>query len=106
MQCGAHMRMLLLALIFAARILPAQPRPKFDVVSVKPCSDDGAGNGERSGGRGPNSPTTFSMNCTPVMGLIRHAYVMFANGHVNPDPTLTIEGGPAWILSERYQIEA
>src|SRR5689334_17097875 len=99
-------RMPALLLILAAQFLSGQQRPRFDVVSVKPCSEEGASTGERSGGRGPSSPMTFSVNCTTVMGLIRHAYVLFANGHVNPDPTLTIEGGPAWILAERYQIEA
>jgi uncharacterized protein (TIGR03435 family) len=100
------MRIAFLSLVFATQLLPGQPRPRFDVVSVKPCIDESAGNGERKGGRAPNSPGTLSVNCNTVMGLIRHAYVLFANGHVNPDPTLTIEGGPGWIQSEQYQIEA
>jgi uncharacterized protein (TIGR03435 family) len=40
------------------------------------------------------------------MDLIKGAYVLFANGHVNPRSRVPIEGGPAWINSVRYQINA
>jgi len=40
------------------------------------------------------------------MDLIKGAYVLFANGHVNPRSRVPVEGGPAWINSVRYQIDA
>jgi uncharacterized protein (TIGR03435 family) len=40
------------------------------------------------------------------MDLITGAYVLFANGHVNPRSRIPVEGGPTWINSVRYQINA
>ena len=79
----------------------------FAVVSVKPCSEGGlppdakSGGGERSA-----SPGTLRLDCTTVMDLVKSAYVLFANGHVNPASRLSVEGGPSWTHSERYQIDA
>jgi uncharacterized protein (TIGR03435 family) len=42
-----------------------------------------------------------------VKNLINQAYVFFANGHVNPLVMgASVEGGPGWINSERYQVDA
>jgi uncharacterized protein (TIGR03435 family) len=41
-----------------------------------------------------------------VLSLIRQAYVEFAGGRQNFLSSLAIEGGPAWINSETYSIEA
>jgi uncharacterized protein (TIGR03435 family) len=41
-----------------------------------------------------------------VIDLITGAYVLFANGHVNPRSRVPVEGGPACINSVRYQIDA
>ncbi len=41
-----------------------------------------------------------------MINLITGAYVLFANGHVNPQSRVPIEGGPAWINSIRYRIDA
>jgi len=40
------------------------------------------------------------------MDLIKGAYVLFANGHLNPHSRVPVEGGPAWIHSVRYEINA
>jgi uncharacterized protein (TIGR03435 family) len=40
------------------------------------------------------------------MDLIAGAYVFFANGHLNPRLHIPVEGGPAWINSDLYQIDA
>jgi uncharacterized protein (TIGR03435 family) len=40
------------------------------------------------------------------MNLINGAYVLFATGYVNPRSRVPVEGGPAWIRSARYQIDA
>ncbi len=42
-----------------------------------------------------------------MKSLIQTAYVTFADGHLSLLPqTVSIEGGPAWINSDRYQISA
>jgi uncharacterized protein (TIGR03435 family) len=46
------------------------------------------------------------MRCVSVSNLIQQAYVQFANGHRNATMPATIEGGPGWITSERYEIDA
>lgn len=80
--------------------------PKFEVASVKPCRGDFAREA-RSGSNGTeNSPGTLTLNCQTVKALIQMAYVLFANGHVNPAVSIPITGGPAWIESERYAINA
>ena len=41
------------------------------------------------------------------MALIQRAYLNFAEGHIHVwPPEMSIEGGPAWINSGSYQIEA
>ncbi len=81
--------------------------PRFDVASIKPCEDADFAPASKSGGEGGDfSPGTLRLDCTTVMNLIRGAYVLFANGHVNPRSRVPVEGGPAWINSGRYQIDA
>jgi hypothetical protein len=41
-----------------------------------------------------------------MMGFIQTAYVEFANGHRNPLQPVPISGGPAWIRSDRYRVNA
>lgn len=79
---------------------------KFEVASVRRCAADFAP-GDRGGGNlGEPSPGSVSLNCQSVMGLIRMAFVAFADGHMNPDARVPILGGPAWIESERYRVNA
>jgi len=95
--------------------LPQASVPKWDSVSIKPCaSSDGAGRAGRggAGGRGiPLSPPgELFVNCLSLWTLIDH-YV--GNG---PDPLLNdsgepfgpqrIRGGPAWVYSDWYTIDA
>src|SRR5580700_1400652 len=88
---------------------PASATPKFEVVSVKPCNDGGSGG--RSGGR-DQPPARLHVNCQTVKDLIRDAYDLLANGHLprglisRNSRTVPIEGGPGWINSERYYIDA
>jgi uncharacterized protein (TIGR03435 family) len=82
--------------------------PRFEVASIKPCKA-GASGGRRSGSASL-SPGRLHLGCsgTTVKGLIHSAYVLFANGHVNPpwNGDVPISGGPAWIDTESYQIDA
>jgi len=82
----------------------AQPQtvtiPKFEVAAVKPCSDAG---GVARGGRGSGggrSPGRLDLSCQTVMSIIQTAYTS------GMPPLPAIEGGPGWINSERYTIEA
>jgi hypothetical protein len=80
--------------------------PKWEAVSVKPC----AVRGPRGGGA-RLSPGRMALNCQPVSAFIAWAYVQYAGGRTRPIYSIgnggtTVEGGPAWIYSDRYTIEA
>jgi uncharacterized protein (TIGR03435 family) len=77
--------------------------PKWEVASIRPCESSGAG-----GGRGGEPPVaSLRLNCATVAMLIRSAYDTSADGRqTKMIPTLTITGGPSWINTERYTINA
>jgi uncharacterized protein (TIGR03435 family) len=80
-------------------------RPRFDAASIKPCDPDAA----QPGGRGGKISARFRRNCVTIKTLIQDAYIRFADGKSgNPmlTPLTKIEGGPAWINSDQYTIEA
>lgn len=66
------------------------------------------GGGQKGGGRGgggSQSPDRLDMPCLPLRIFIQVAYVTSANQN-NPNGAVRLEGGPAWIDSERYSINA
>ncbi len=71
-----------------------QPTPKFDVASVRPSST--CQSGGRSPGRDAASPDRLDVGCRTVMELIQTAY----------GRDVAVSGGPAWITSEHYDIDA
>jgi uncharacterized protein (TIGR03435 family) len=86
---------------------PAPATPKFDVASIKRCTVVG-GLENRVGN---SSPGRLGAGCDFLvdennLGLIQRAYVKFAGGHRNPLRIVAIEGGPKWIRSEGYRIDA
>ena len=100
---------------------PATAVPKFEVASVKRCTGEemagarGTGGGRGAGGAGGNGPGVFNdpgmfrTGCVPVNFLIAMAYIRYADGSGVPVAPLKdnpIEGGPAWIDSDRYSIDA
>lgn len=89
-------------------------KPRFDVVSIKPCAADTPGQARATsdgrGGGGPiTSPGRLYMQCFSVSTLISESYIFFAGGRPNgmvSARNVVVEGGPDWIKSERFLIEA
>jgi uncharacterized protein (TIGR03435 family) len=90
---------------------------RFSAVSMKPCSPEpqppGAGGRGRGGGGGnvTASPGSVHIDCSTVQSLIDRAYVFFGEPLLNEsgpprEDTPRIKGGPAWLRSEKYTIEA
>jgi uncharacterized protein (TIGR03435 family) len=103
------MKATLLIAALSSLLLQAQPvsspaAPKFDVVSIKPCKPGVTKVGDSSPGR-------LSIGCALLAdidntGLIQVAYNRYAGGHVNSFRVIPIEGGPDWIHSEMFEIDA
>jgi len=101
-----------------AQAAPSQPQvasraaaagtPKFDVVSIKPCSTDSLPPGARSGPLNV-SAGRIALNCMTTLSFVARAFVDYTNGQFQgaaADRRLPIEGLPAWANSEHYTIEA
>jgi uncharacterized protein (TIGR03435 family) len=73
--------------------------PKFEVASIKRCETNATSSGGRNGGL-RTTPGRLSVTCLPVKFLIQAAYAD------SPDASVPISGGPAWIESDLYDIEA
>jgi uncharacterized protein (TIGR03435 family) len=88
--------------------------PKFDVASIHLCDANPGGNAQ--GGRGgpgggapaATSPDRIQLNCVGTIGLIRNAYITFADGHFQGAnaPAVVVEGLPKWADSARWMINA
>src|SRR5271170_7818372 len=85
--------------------------PKFEVASIKACKggEVPGGTGPRGGraGSGAPSPDRLDLPCLPVRFFIQLAYIIPNAAQPNSgELNLRLEGGPSWIDSERYQIQA
>jgi uncharacterized protein (TIGR03435 family) len=82
--------------------------PTFEVAAIKLCNSGEVRKSANKAGPGRSgansSPDRLSINCQTVRNFVRTAYVL--DGRFNPFLDIPIEGGPAWIDSERYQIVA
>jgi len=95
----------LTAPVIRAQLAPANT-PKF--VSIKPCQE-----ADQVLWRGANSsPGNLRTGCSPMLngtdgvGLIKDAYLAFADGHLHNSYTTPITGGPSWLRSASYDINA
>jgi hypothetical protein len=104
---------LIIGAIKAPRLF-AQPDagPKFEVASIKACKGGDAApgsTGPRGGraGNGTPSPNRLDLPCLPVRFFIQLAYIIPNAAQPNSgELNRRLEGGPSWIDSERYQIQA
>jgi uncharacterized protein (TIGR03435 family) len=74
--------------------------PKWEAASVRLCAPDPAIAGRRSSSMGV-SPQRLHVSCVSLEFLIGAAYVELADSQHSP-----LAGGPAWIKSDLYDIEA
>jgi uncharacterized protein (TIGR03435 family) len=74
--------------------------PRFEAVSVKACDPEADSGGARGGAR--PSPNRLFVPCFTVRSLIRLAFLPGQN----PRDLERLVGGPAWINSERFTVEA
>jgi bla regulator protein blaR1 len=84
--------------------------PAFEVVSVRPCNVE-PGRGSGAGPLGAGASNRISTGCTALvdenyLGLIQRAYVRYQGGQLHIAGIIPIRGGPAWIHSGHYEINA
>lgn len=85
--------------------------PKFEVASVRPCKAAAGPPHAARGGESGNHPERLWIVCQTVERLIQWAYVRYASGELPPPGGVPvqdqpIEGGPSWVKSETFTIEA
>jgi uncharacterized protein (TIGR03435 family) len=81
--------------------------PRFEAVSVKPCAEHAESlPGDRKGDSLKSSPVRLHLTCQTLMSMIQWAYVDYAEARYNPFAQVQVSGGPGWINTERFQIDA
>jgi uncharacterized protein (TIGR03435 family) len=82
--------------------------PKFTAAAIRLCKE---APGMMWGAGASYSPGRMKTGCMPLAaadstGLIQRAYVRFAGGHFHKFGLIPIKGGPDWLRSDLYSIEA
>ena len=97
--------------------------PKWEAVSIKPCGPSSLPEGQRGDGPGGPpfrfTPDRMTLRCMEVRKLVQSAYKTYLDDPNTPGfqgkddvlmggmlLTTPVTGGPDWIDSERYTIEA
>jgi len=88
---------------------PSAERPRFEVVSVKPCKPTPPTGVPMPAGN--SSPGSLRTGCVGLAGsdntgLIQRAYNRYATGHLTSTKVIPIEGVPDWVHSESFEIDA
>jgi uncharacterized protein (TIGR03435 family) len=88
-------------------------RPKFEVASIRlgcgnPAAANGDGRGAAKGGAAGVGASPGSLNdCTTLANFIYLAYLVYPDGRTNTSAIAPhVQGGPAWVNSDRYRITA
>jgi uncharacterized protein (TIGR03435 family) len=94
----------LFSVLLQAQPTPTPVTPRFDVVSIKTCKP-----GDRV--PGGSSPGRLHIGCgilanTDNTGLIQLAYNRYSSGQLTAYGVIPVEGGPDWIHSQSFQIDA
>jgi uncharacterized protein (TIGR03435 family) len=114
---GAMVRLLLLGALHPLAIQAQGPpassqssvpmKEKFEVASIKACNLSSDGGRSGGGTNAGSDPGRLRLECQTVENLIRLAYIRFANGRGDRRTgAQPIDGGPAWVKSDRYTIDA
>jgi bla regulator protein blaR1 len=97
--------------IVSAQRVGDDPSVKFDVATIKACRGDRGADGERRPEWRMPSPGRLRIDCLTLERIIYYAYAGLGNGrspllNVHPLTPNLVRGGPGWIRSERFDIEA
>jgi uncharacterized protein (TIGR03435 family) len=113
-SASAFIILIVMVVLFCGPAIVAQKPaavPRFEVASVKPCNGDervpeGGGGRSESGGGPASSPGRLRTACMPVRFFIETAYIHFADTRFDRTRDLRLVGGPDWIDSAEYRINA
>jgi uncharacterized protein (TIGR03435 family) len=86
----------------AAALAQTPPRPTFEAAAIHLVRDCGS----QSNSRSDPSSGRLSVPCISIRGLIRTAYGIFESDGTITARRLDVVGGPAWLDSELYEIDA
>jgi uncharacterized protein (TIGR03435 family) len=96
--------------MMSAPVIRAQTsagKPQFEVASIRRCEAPAGRGAPKSANGNPPMVSPGRLNiCATPWTLINLAYLAFADGRRNPQSYPKIDGDPAWIRSEFFQINA
>src|SRR5262245_11508200 len=106
---------LLVATMSAIEIVASQKTDessqRFEVASIKPCKDGSSANGMRRPDVRIPSPGHIFIDCVTLERLMYYAYAGLGGGrspllNTHPLNENVVRGGPGWVRSEQFNIEA
>ncbi len=81
--------------------------PKFEAASIRPCDPAARAGAQRSENGNP-TPGSLTISCVTVKDLVEMAYQLTVDRSEYSHTVLQapIEGGPGWVYSDRFTINA